>query len=82
MLDAWGKFPSGIFSGNFHEFGAFSQCFNITRKEELYKTQYCLGHLTLNVDGWLQQTSHQHIKQVLNTPNILQARNLRDAMPK
>lgn len=45
VLDAWGKMPAGVLSGNYYDFGEFSQCFNIQKNEQLYKTQYCLGKL-------------------------------------
>lgn len=72
----------GLFSGNFHEFGEFEQCFNIKRNGELYETQYCLGHLSFNATDWLQQESHRHIKQFLDAPNIVQPRNLRGLTPQ
>lgn len=43
VLDSWGKFPSGMMSGNFFDFGAFSQCFHIKHNGINYKTQYCIG---------------------------------------
>ncbi|XP_055304016.1 uncharacterized protein LOC129569308 [Sitodiplosis mosellana] len=82
LLDAWGKFPSGLFSGNFHDFGEFSQCFSIKRNGELYRSQYCLGHLSFDVEGWLQQKPNQHIKQILGAPDLLEVRNIRGAVPK
>lgn len=51
VVDSWGKLPSGVLSGNFYEFGAFSQCFDIKRNDELYKTKYCLGQLALDWKG-------------------------------
>lgn len=45
VVDAWGKLPSGILSGNSFEPGSFSQCFHIERDGIEYKTQYCVGTL-------------------------------------
>lgn len=45
VVDAWGKLPSGILSGNSFEPGSFSQCFHIERNGADYKTQYCIGTL-------------------------------------
>lgn len=50
VYDAWAKMPSGILNGNFMEFGSFAQCFNVKRNEQIYETQYCLGHLTFHSD--------------------------------
>lgn len=48
VIDAWGKLPSAVFSGNFYELGGFSQCFDIQKNDVTLKTQYCMGKL--NVD--------------------------------
>lgn len=50
VVDSWGKIPSTWFSGNSYEFGGFSECFNIERNGEMYKTQYCLGHLLFDLN--------------------------------
>lgn len=45
MRDAWGNFPSGIYSGNFLDFGNFDQCINIKHRSEhvgVIAGQYCL----------------------------------------
>lgn len=47
VFDSWGKIPSGISSGNKYDFGAFSQCFNIWRENEVYKTQYCMANVVI-----------------------------------
>lgn len=51
MFDSWGKIPSGISSGNKYDFGAFSQCFNIWRENEVYKTQYCMANVIITNIG-------------------------------
>lgn len=51
VVDSWGKIPSTWFSGNSYEFGGFSECLNIERNGEMYKTQYCLGHLLFDLNG-------------------------------
>lgn len=67
MIDAWGKFPSGLMEGNFYEFGAFSECFHIERETELYETKYCMGQLVLHLDGISSTQSYQYnaIKNIL-----------------
>lgn len=45
FYDTFGKFPSGIFSGNRYDFGHFDQCINFHYQSELFKEvqgQYCL----------------------------------------
>lgn len=34
MIDAWGTFPSGTFSGNLYDFGSFDQCINFKHNSE------------------------------------------------
>lgn len=53
VLDSWGKLPSGILNGNGFEFGSFSQCFDIDKNGEQYKTKYCLAQTTFHLDGFL-----------------------------
>lgn len=53
VLDSWGKLPSGIFSGNSFEFGAFSQCFHLERDGLHYPTQYCLATITFSMKDLL-----------------------------
>lgn len=53
VLDSWGKFPSGIFSGNAYDFGAFSQCLNLERNGQHYSTQYCLATITFTMKDLL-----------------------------
>lgn len=48
VLDASGKWPSAIMSGNFYELGGFSQCFDVQRYGKPYKTQYCLGQFVFD----------------------------------
>ncbi|XP_031616894.1 nose resistant to fluoxetine protein 6-like [Contarinia nasturtii] len=50
ILDSWGKIPSGVFSGNTHDYGMFSQCMKIKQDREVYETQYCLGQLFYDLD--------------------------------
>lgn len=47
VVDAWGKFPSGILEGNLFELGSFQECFHIERDDEPYDTKYCLAELKL-----------------------------------
>lgn len=51
VVDSWGKLPSALLSGNFYDFGGFSECFHITRNNSGYQTQYCLGDLMLEFNG-------------------------------
>lgn len=50
VVDAWGKFPSGILEGNLFELGSFPECFHIEKNDELYHTKYCLAQLKLESD--------------------------------
>jgi hypothetical protein len=43
--DSWGKFPSGIFSGNYFDFGHFDQCIDFHHFSDdvsEIKGQYCV----------------------------------------
>lgn len=43
--DSWGRFPSGIFSGNHYDFGNFDQCIDFDQQTESFneiRGQYCL----------------------------------------
>lgn len=51
VVDAWGKIPSGILSGNTYEFGEFSQCLGLKRDKKPYDTQYCLGQFVFDLNG-------------------------------
>lgn len=79
VIDAWGKLPSGILSGNFYEFGAFSQCFNIERFNELYETQYCLGYLIIG-KGVVSRKLHQ--SDIVTLPNIFQTVDAPEITPR
>lgn len=57
VLDAWGKIPSGVLEGNMVEFGSFSECFNIKRDGELYKSKYCLPQILFKLDGVMGELS-------------------------
>ena len=61
VVDAWGKFPAGIFNQNFFDPGSFSECFHIIRNGRNYKTQYCIGQLIL-------ESTEQWQKQQINKP--------------
>lgn len=45
VVDAWGKFPSGIHNLNLFDLGSFTECFRIVRNGQNYKTQYCIAQL-------------------------------------
>ncbi|XP_055304069.1 nose resistant to fluoxetine protein 6-like isoform X1 [Sitodiplosis mosellana] len=75
IVDSWGKIPSGILNGNFYEFGAFSECLNIDRYGDPYKTKYCLGHLFFNSSEISRSKSYQSkvhhvILQAVDEPKI------------
>lgn len=43
--DSWGRFPSGLFSGNYFDFGHFDQCINFQHYSGAVNEiqgQYCL----------------------------------------
>jgi len=45
LRDSWGRFPSGIFSGNYFDFGHFDQCINFHHYSDVASDihgQYCL----------------------------------------
>jgi hypothetical protein len=45
MKDAWGRFPSGVYSGNLVDFGSFDQCIDFKHESATVgeiKGQYCL----------------------------------------
>lgn len=70
VLDTWGKFPSGILSGNMYEFGEFTECFRIERKQEHFGTRYCLAQLLVNV-GNISNVLGPLPFRFRNVPNIL-----------
>lgn len=44
IKDSWGSFPSGIYSGNYYDFGSFDQCIEFSHFSESYGViygQYC-----------------------------------------
>jgi hypothetical protein len=44
MRDSWGNFPTGTFSGNYYDFGAFDQCIRFTHNSNSLGTfhgQHC-----------------------------------------
>lgn len=44
LRDSWGNLPSGIFSGNFYDFGNFDQCINFrydSNKVGMISGQHC-----------------------------------------
>lgn len=47
MIDAWGKLPSGMLTGNSYEFGSFDECFDVHIRRrstnEFIHPQYCLA---------------------------------------
>lgn len=76
VLDSWGKLPSGVFSGNFYEFGDFAECLNIHRNGTLYKAQYCLEELILQLDGFTPASrSNEFNVNNFNIPNVFQTEN-------
>lgn len=73
VIDSWGKIPSGVLDGNLFEFGAFSQCLNIDRYDEAYKTKYCLAHLIIDFNGISLSKSYQSKSNHVIWPNNLHA---------
>lgn len=52
MIDAWGKFPSGVLYGNFYEYGNFDECINVYKDSNqedvgVVAGQYCVAELDL-----------------------------------
>lgn len=62
-MDAWGKLSSGILSGHFYEFGAFTQCFDIERNGKTYETQYCLAEILVQETNVTKKTPRVIIPQ-------------------
>lgn len=48
MLDASGKFPSGVLNGNLNQLGDFDECLSI---ELPISGKYCLASLDLNAEN-------------------------------
>lgn len=61
VFDSWGKFPSGILSGNLYSFGNFDQCLAISHNKNALESadssdtsdydfngQYCLSNLMID----------------------------------
>ncbi|KAH8278497.1 hypothetical protein KR018_004097 [Drosophila ironensis] len=44
MIDSWGKYPSGILTGNLYDLGNFDECLNI--KTDLTRGKYCFLSIT------------------------------------
>lgn len=70
VIDAWGKLPSEIFEGNLYELGGFSECFHIENQGELYKTQYCLANLIVDIGGIPKPQLNRHDVNVFNLPDL------------
>jgi hypothetical protein len=54
MRDAWGNFPSGTFSGNYYDFGAFDQCIRFTHNSNSLGTfhgQHCTVTFPYNLEA-------------------------------
>lgn len=56
VIDAWGKIPSGILSGNVYELGQFDECIAIeqvmdNQSTNTLKGQYCLAQLSIERDA-------------------------------
>lgn len=56
VIDAWGKIPSGILSGNVYELGQFDECLSTDKPIEneettVLKGQYCLAQLSIQRDA-------------------------------
>lgn len=54
MIDAWGKLPSGILSGNLYEIGNFDQCLEIDHSTKNFgqlNGQYCLTQLSVSANS-------------------------------
>lgn len=66
--------PSGILDGNLYEFGAFSECFNIKRNNELYDSKYCMGQVMIK-----KKSDASDFKQF---SNILHTNTLNEITPR
>jgi hypothetical protein len=58
VLDSWGSFPSGIYSGNLYDFGSFDQCLKFEHDTNTTNLGVIEGqHCTLMIPF-----EHQHNK--------------------
>lgn len=80
VVDAWGKIPSGLLSGNFYELGSFSQCFDIQRNKTRFETQYCVAYVTIDsLDFNSPSMANKRLRvNQLNIPDLRQAVNEED----
>lgn len=60
VLDAWGKIPAAVLSGNTYDLGGFAQCFELDRDAESFETQYCLGRLFFDVQGNIMPKQYRY----------------------
>lgn len=69
VVDAWGKIPSGILNGNFYEFGAFPQCFDL-KDVQKPETQYCISQLNGDWSTWSMYT-YQTMEETVTSEVII-----------
>ena len=43
MIDAWGKIPPGLLTGNLMSLGQFDECMDLNDDKESVIPQYCLA---------------------------------------
>ncbi|XP_031636343.1 nose resistant to fluoxetine protein 6-like isoform X2 [Contarinia nasturtii] len=71
IVDSWGKLPSGIFSGNTHDFGSYFQCLEIKR----YETQYCLGRLFYDLEEKIASKIYRYDINNIAFPDMVHVKN-------
>lgn len=77
MVDAWGKVPSGIFSGNVMEPGDFLECINLhgeyvsaTLNDTVeVKGKYCQSYILPGAT--LLEGSERHTRKAVSLPELL-----------
>ena len=78
MVDAWGKVPSGILSGNFIEPGDFLECINLHGEYESetlndtveVKGKYCQSYFLPNVAALGGSSTSDHQTRAVSVPEL------------
>ncbi|XP_031623576.1 nose resistant to fluoxetine protein 6-like [Contarinia nasturtii] len=82
IVDSWGKIPSGVFSGNTHDFGSFSQCLKIRHNDKVYETQYCLGRLFYDVEEKIASKLYRYPINNVIFPDMVHVNDLPSLDPR
>ncbi|XP_046748815.1 uncharacterized protein LOC124412737 [Diprion similis] len=72
MIDAAGKYPAGILSGNIRSMGNFDQCLKVRHPDNEYVGKYCLARLNYSVHGENQAIILKYIDLVTAGRRLLE----------